>query len=197
MGFEVKLCSIKKDLFFAWQSEFSLYKDVEIILGDIFQQTADAIVSPANSFGFMDGGLDALICEHLGKEIETKLQEKIEKEFYGELPVGNAAVVETNNDKFPYLISAPTMRVPMRLENSINPYLATRAVFIAINEFNKKNKNRIRSVTIPGMGAGTGGVLAEIAAKQMRVAYETIVLGNIEYPKNWRQAKDFHDYLIS
>lgn len=37
--------------------------NVEIINGDITKCTADAVASPANSFGFMDGGLDQALTD--------------------------------------------------------------------------------------------------------------------------------------
>ena len=40
----------------AWRRNFEGIERVEISQGDIFGVTADAIVSPANSFGYMDGG---------------------------------------------------------------------------------------------------------------------------------------------
>jgi hypothetical protein len=42
----------------AWSECFAGMSDVAISHGDIFGEPADAIVSPANSFSFMDGGID-------------------------------------------------------------------------------------------------------------------------------------------
>ena len=41
---------------------------MKVSQGDIFNgaPVADAIVSPANSFGFMDGGIDYCYSEHFG-----------------------------------------------------------------------------------------------------------------------------------
>lgn len=43
----------------AWETEFSPYANIKVSCGDIFTgaPAADSIVSPANSFGFMDGGI--------------------------------------------------------------------------------------------------------------------------------------------
>ena len=196
MNIKVKLCSIQEDLFNFWKNEFKDYKEVDIILGDIFNQKADAIVSPSNSFGFMDAGLDLMICKKMGLNLEKKVQRRIRKDFYGELPVGNAMIMYAYK-KFKYLIVSPTMRVPMKLEKSINPYLSTRAVFLAIEEFNKDEFHEsIESIVIPGMGTGYGNVPVRIAAKQMRVAYEQAVLKKIPYPKDWKEASNFHKYMI-
>ena len=97
----------------AWRAEFSNAPDVEVSHGEIFDLTADAIVSPANSFGFMDGGIDLVYSRRFGWGLQARLQELLRAEHDGELPVGHAVVVATNDGPIPWLISAPTMRVPM------------------------------------------------------------------------------------
>ena len=71
------------------------------------------MVSPANSFGFMDGGIDALYLKHFGSQLQGQLQQAIQTRHHGELLVGAAEVIETGSKRIPYLIAAPTMRVPM------------------------------------------------------------------------------------
>lgn len=100
---------------------------VRVHLGSILSLTCDAIVSPANSFGFMDGGIDALYMSHFGPQIQDRLRDAIRVRHHGELLVGAADVIETGNAAIPCLIAAPTMRVPMILKDSVNPYLAARA----------------------------------------------------------------------
>jgi O-acetyl-ADP-ribose deacetylase (regulator of RNase III) len=97
----------------AWKKEFANSRNIEIFQGDITKIDCDAIVSPANSFGFMDGGLDYSISDRFGWDLQEKLQYQIKQLPEGELLVGRALVIETGDDQIPYLISAPTMRVPM------------------------------------------------------------------------------------
>src|SRR5262249_36504621 len=52
----------------AWNEVFREVEIVEASAGDYFDQPADAMVSPANSFGIMDGGLDLAIRDQLGLE---------------------------------------------------------------------------------------------------------------------------------
>lgn len=95
----------------------------------------DAIVSPANSYGFMDGGIDAVYVEHFGEIIQTRVRESILYDHHGELLVGQATIVETDDRKIPFLIAAPTMRVPMWLgAETVNPFLAMRAVILLVRE---------------------------------------------------------------
>lgn len=53
----------------AWESEFIEYPNVIALEEDYFCKPADCLVSPANSFGYMDGGLDRAILYELGGEI--------------------------------------------------------------------------------------------------------------------------------
>lgn len=53
----------------AW-GEFAAASEVEVSHGDIFDLSADAIVSPANSFGFMDGGIDLVHSQHFGWSLQ-------------------------------------------------------------------------------------------------------------------------------
>ena len=60
-----------KDTCHACSSAFSSLHSslqLQISYGDIFKgaPAADAIVSPANSFGFMDGGIDYAYSDHFG-----------------------------------------------------------------------------------------------------------------------------------
>jgi O-acetyl-ADP-ribose deacetylase (regulator of RNase III) len=53
------------------------------------------MVSPANSFGLMDGGIDAAITKYFGKELMQRVQARIMQEYCGEQPVGTAIMVPT------------------------------------------------------------------------------------------------------
>ncbi|MEJ1715111.1 phage tail protein, partial [Escherichia coli] len=50
----------------------------------------DCIVSPANSFGMMDGGIDKYIVEKFGSQLMIDVQNVIIKEYVGEQPVGTS-----------------------------------------------------------------------------------------------------------
>src|SRR5579872_7306577 len=103
-----------------------------MMCASIFDVDADAVVSPANSFGYLDGGIDAFYTDHFGPDIQLRVLRQIYEPHAGELVVGTADIVETAHDRIPFLIAAPTMRVPMVLRDSPNPYLAARAVFLRV-----------------------------------------------------------------
>jgi O-acetyl-ADP-ribose deacetylase (regulator of RNase III) len=123
------LTAIEEPLAEAWAKFCGDLDFVTVHHGSILDIECDAIVSPANSFGFMDGGIDALYMHHFGAEIEARVRRQISEQHCGELLVGQADIVETYNTNIPFLIAAPTMRVPMILTDTVNPYLAARAVF--------------------------------------------------------------------
>ena len=86
---QITLIDNNPTLGYAWQEFFSEAENVKIITGDITTLTCDAIVSPANSFGFMDGGVDYAISERLGWDLEKELQKRIKALPEGELPSGH------------------------------------------------------------------------------------------------------------
>jgi O-acetyl-ADP-ribose deacetylase (regulator of RNase III) len=171
---KIILAAIEPKLVEAWEIFFKLEENVVIIEGDITAIHCDAVVSPANSFGFMDGGLDYALSERFGWDLEKKLQQQIKELPEGELLVGQAILMETGDKAIPFLISAPTMRIPtnFNIDTSVNAYLAMKAILI-----NAKKDSRISSVAIPGLCTGVGRMQPIIAARQMFRAYQEIILG--------------------
>jgi len=62
-----------------WASHYKGCNDVIVHCGDFFSLKTDCVVSPANSFGFMDGGLDLAISNKLGWQVQKKLQKQIQE----------------------------------------------------------------------------------------------------------------------
>lgn len=156
----------------AWETEFTGIDNVTIRGGNLLLARADALVSPANSFGFMDGGIDWSISELFEWKIQATVQKVIRTKHAGELLVGAAEIVPTEHERFPYLICAPTMRVPQNVAESINAYLAMRAILLCLNKFNSENNDAIKSVAIPGLCTGIGRMTYPTCARQMRAAYD-------------------------
>ncbi|MBC8143190.1 MAG: Appr-1-p processing protein, partial [Armatimonadetes bacterium] len=93
----IVLCAVEPPLADAWEAFCGDLPFVRVHRGSIFDVDCDAVVSPANSFGFMDGGIDLLYSRHFGWEIETRVQSAITARHHGELLVGAADIVETGN----------------------------------------------------------------------------------------------------
>ena len=181
------LADINLGMVNAWKHEFSQYPNFEFHCGDVFEKSADILVSPANSFGFMNGGIDLAYSKKIGWQMQTDLQEKIKNEYDGELLVGQSTVIPTNFAQYPFLLAAPTMRVPMYLQGSANVFLAAKAIFVAV-----KKMDAGTTCLIPGLGTGTGFVTFTQCASRMRMAYEDFYLGQSLYPKNLNTANIKH-----
>ena len=179
----------------AWARYFKGIEQVEVSCGDIFDLDADALVSPGNSFGFMDGGIDLVFSKHFGWDLQKRLQAVLRSEHDGELPVGQAVIVETYHERIRYLISAPTMRVPMLVTNTVNAYLAFRATIRAVTEHNKRSEGPINSVLCSGLGTAIGGLSPEVCAKQMAAAYLICVKRYLNSPVLIHDAAAEHDRL--
>lgn len=173
----------------AWALEFREIAGCTIKAGSIFETDANALVSPANSFGIMDGGLDGKLRDVLGESTERSLRSRIDREYFGELPVGLAIVIETGHHQFPYLISAPTMRVPGNVAATVNAYHAMKAAVNAAKAFPADMR-----LAVPGLCSLTGGMTPEQVARQMRIAYERFVLGHYRY-SHWREERDFERFI--
>ena len=178
----------------AWRRHFNVVDNVEVLEGDICQVECDGLVSPANSFGFMDGGLDYSISERLGWDLQKQLQAEIAKRPVKELLVGEALILPTGDPNIPWLISAPTMRVPMRLRQTVNAYIAMKAILSVVTSHTDQPK--INTVAIPGLGTGCGALPPDIAALQMWTAYKEVVLGEIAFPEIFSEAQKRH-YLLN
>jgi O-acetyl-ADP-ribose deacetylase (regulator of RNase III) len=182
------------DLVAAWQREFSGVANVEVSCGDIFDIAADAVVSPANSFGFMDGGIDLVYSRRFGWDLQERLQALLRAEHAGELPVGQAVIVGTLATDIPWLISAPTMRVPADVSGTVNAYLALRAALLAVRCH--ADEPRIETVLCPGLGTAVGRMPAARAARQMAHAWAVVELGQTYAPRILGEAHDAHERLL-
>lgn len=131
----------------------------------------DCMVSAANSFGLMDGGVDAAIVRFFGIHLMQRVQHHILTEYLGEQPVGTSFIIETDDVNHPFVAHTPTMRVPMDIAHTDNVYLAMWAMLRAVHHHNHRGDRPIRTVACPGLGTLTGRVSPEVAARQMALAY--------------------------
>jgi O-acetyl-ADP-ribose deacetylase (regulator of RNase III) len=139
----------------------------------------DILISPANSFGELKGGIDMAYYKLLGRE---KLADRVSKYIrnyadgeihigdFGIVPIGEADQTQT------YLVLCPTMVVPMTLPaDSRNAYYYMRAVLKAIRKLsNTIYSGKNMSVLCPLPCVGVGGMNHKLAAKQMRIGIESM-----------------------
>jgi O-acetyl-ADP-ribose deacetylase (regulator of RNase III) len=172
VSFELILVNPDEALCVAWREYFAGLPRVTISCG-MFQAVReyDCIVSPANSFGLMDGGVDAAIIKLFGHKLMRDVQAHIIQEYLGEQPVGTSFIIGTGHTEHPWLAHTPTMRVPMEISRTDNVYLAMWALLRAVHHHNRQNPQKIRHVLCTGLGTGAGNVPYQEAARQMSLAY--------------------------
>ncbi|CAB1065541.1 hypothetical protein D1BOALGB6SA_10338 [Olavius sp. associated proteobacterium Delta 1] len=163
---ELWLVDINPDMVAAWKEHFSGIMGVQIVEGNILDVAENTIVSPSNSYGLMDGGIDAAYTEFFGLSLQLDVQDLISMRPERILPVGSAVFVETGNDRIPYMICAPTMRDPGPV-SFVNCFFAMSAVLKLASR-----NDVVQKVFCPGLGTGTGRVDPDLAAKEMAAAYK-------------------------
>jgi len=129
--------------------------EIEIKKGDITKVKADAIVNPANSFGWMGGGSAYAIKKAGGAEIEMEAVDR------GPLEIGRAIATTAGSLPFKAVIHAPTMISP---SEEAKPYNAQMAVHGALMLADDKE---YKIVAMPGLGTGVGSLDKDEAAKVM------------------------------
>lgn len=184
------LCDRSADMVQAWKHHFPEEAGIKVVNQNILTVPADALAVPANAFGFTDGGVDTAISMAIfDLGLQDQLRSIIMQQYSGELLVGQALVIPTNSARMRRVIVAPTMRVPGDVSDSVNAYLAMRAILMTADAHNRahvKQDDQIRTVVVPGLCTGVGKMAPQRAAYQMWMAYRTIVLGDTE----WSRALD-------
>jgi O-acetyl-ADP-ribose deacetylase (regulator of RNase III) len=174
------LCAVSEPLANAWDAAVDGRSAVRVHRGSVLDVHAQAVVSPANSYGWMRGGIDAVYAKAF-PAIEQHVRSAVLAYHGGELPVGEALIVPTGAPAPEWLISAPTMREPGELlpPDTVHPYLAARAVLRLWRDGTLDDGEPVRSVVrtiaLPGMGTGVGGVSPETCARQVIAAWDEVI----------------------
>lgn len=173
------LCALDEPLAAAWNQIAEGRDGISVHHGSVLDSRVDAVVSPANSFGWMRGGIDAVYARTF-PEMEQQVRSAVLAYHGGELPVGEALLVPTGSPRPAWLISAPTMREPGQTlpADTVHPYLAARAMLRLWSQARLENgtpvREVVRSIGLPGLGTGVGGVPAELCARQVAAAWDEV-----------------------
>ncbi len=130
-------------------------------------------VSPGNSLGFMDGGVDYVLSRKMFNGIESKVKQSIKHMGYKTLlrryylPIGKSIVTETQFNNV-WLIAAPTMWLPQNVSNTHNAYNA----MYAIMDLLENSKLQIHNVYMTCLCTGYGKMDIETSIIQMKDAYD-------------------------
>lgn len=175
---KIYLLDVNEAMIDAWKRYFYPTFDdvapVEFVQSDFtsFMKTheghIDAVVSPANAYGLMDGGYDAALTEYFGNNLQLAVQKEIIKRFYGEQPVGTSFSIPIPDHSDMLLIHTPTMRIPSRIKDPLIVYQCMRTTLMEAIYHN------CNSIIIPAFGALTGQVKLDVVAKMMYHGYSQI-----------------------
>jgi O-acetyl-ADP-ribose deacetylase (regulator of RNase III) len=210
LGFKLIVSAVNQELYEEFLKAFSGFPDVEVVFKRFEDTDFDCVVSAANGFGLMDGGVDQCITDYFGVEMMHRVQNMIINKYAGEQPVGtselvlggykhlkNPNTIITRPMKVQFVAHTPTMRVPRDVSGSDNAYQAMKAALLAVKNHNLlvdsgvegyDESNRINSLVTPGLATLTGRVPYDKAAKQMALA--TFHVMNPPKVINWYYASE-------
>lgn len=124
----------------------------------------ECIVSPANSFGMMDGGYDLAITNWFGDQLQKRVQKYLIENLYGEQPVGTSIYIDAGRDN-QSLIHTPSMRTPQAIKDPLIVYQCMRSTLMCALQ------HGVKSILIPLFGGATGMLDKEVIAEMMWLAY--------------------------
>lgn len=127
---------------------------IEIVKGDITEQTVDAIVNAANNHLWMGGGVAGAIKRKGGTIIE---EEAIKK---GPIPIGEAVITQAGRLKSKYVIHAAVMGQDLATD-------AEKIRNATKNSLKRASELKIKSIAFPALGTGVGGFPMKECARIM------------------------------
>ena len=131
----------------------------EVELGDPLAFDIDAVVSPANTKGIMNGGYDAVLRRYFGVGIEYSVRQYLEK---FQIDVGQAIAVKTGHPKVEWLIVSPTVSVA---GEGLSGH-ASVSYACAFNSVKVAHQRGVKYLGMTGLGSGVGGLNRREAARQ-------------------------------
>ena len=151
-------------------------------------------VSPANSLGFMDGGIDLVLSREIMPGIEQKVKKRIQQlnviSSMGRpyLPIGS--VITVPHDLNTHLIVTPTMFLPHDVRGTQNAYWS---FFAALKMWRKlcTQKNKKFNLVVTSHCCGVGRMPGRESAEQMKRAYDDFIQG-----KGPQIIKEFEDAIL-
>jgi O-acetyl-ADP-ribose deacetylase (regulator of RNase III) len=155
------------------------YSYLNVRIGTVEQlQEFNIVISPANSYGDIRGGIDMVYFKFLGRDaLQQKIKDTIRTHHDGEIHIGNYAVIPTDMASPSHLVLCPTMTVPMILPgDSRNAYLFMRAAIRSIRRLADLIPKRIGGLRVlcPVPCIGVGDMNINVAAKQIRIAIDSM-----------------------
>ena len=125
-------------------------------------------ISPANSFCFMDGGIDYALSRIIFPGIETDVRNIVKetgiKTIFGRpyLPIGSSIILDRDNTS---LVVSPTMLLQQNVSNTNNAYYATIAILYKILVNRKENLDDV-DIIFTSLCCGYGKMSEDVSIQQ-------------------------------
>jgi O-acetyl-ADP-ribose deacetylase (regulator of RNase III) len=173
MNFNLLFVSLNK----RWIDHITLFfknEKISIIYDDIRSLTKkhNVFVSPSNSLGFMDGGLDRILNDDMfpgcRNQYENKLLALSYRTILGRpyLPVGSSIFIKRDLEESA-IIFAPTMFKPSDVSKTRNAYYSFLSALYLMNKYNNTLLVPFTSLIVTSHCCGYGMMDEEESAKQM------------------------------
>lgn len=169
------------------ESQLNNIIDIEYKVCDIqeIDVIGKAFISPANSIGFMDGGIDYVLSRKMFPSVETRLKTKIENlnkvTLIGRpyLPIGSAIAIPTQYSSC-IMISAPTMFLPHDVSQTRNAYHAFMASLCLLSKYRERVCKSVDTLVCTSLCCGWGKMSPSDSAKQIYNALCDFLNGKID-----------------
>lgn len=201
---KITLIDTDESMCAAWKTELQEYTDtlgdcyipnVEIVQSNIVEWLKEnnnhllGIVTPANSFGLMDGGFDGAVRKYFVEDYDIDIipivQEHLKKNYWGEQPVGSSTLV-----RLPvvgtYILHTPTMICPSTIVDARVVYHCTRSAIL------EALRTECTHIVLPAFGGCCGKVDPKIIAQYMFAGMYTFLSSR---KLTWHDV--FHDHILS
>lgn len=173
---DIHFISINPSFIEATKECFGNTENITYTVGNVqdMSRIDTAFISPANSFGFMDGGIDYVYSRVMFPGIEKQVKDNISRLGFktdlgrNYLPVGSGMVINT----CPYtcLVVVPTMFLPHDVSKTRNAYHAFMAALHVLEKMHKDNSS-IHILACPALCCGYGKMTYEDSATQIYQAF--------------------------
>jgi len=126
-------------------------------------------VSPANSLGFMDGGIDYALSRIVFPGIEHEVKQMIKElgvtSIVGKsyLPIGSSMIIDKGIRS---LVVSPTMLLPQNVSTTRNAYYATMAILYNVLINNHQNVDEI-DILFTSFCCGYGKMEEDVSIQQI------------------------------
>lgn len=143
-----------------------------------FKRDGNIFVSPANSLGFMDGGIDAVYEKRMFPGVQASVQRAIKALGEGHLTrlgrpylrIGSALWTMFEGGDLSALITAPTMFLPHDVSGTRNAYWSFLAVLELADRIYEMSEANLHTIVCPALCCGWGRMPTAEAVAQMREA---------------------------